>query len=71
MDSHGYVTVDVDLTRVRAEWWHLDTILEPSTAETRSAVFEVARGTPRLVRGGPDQPGPSRAERVGFEPTDE
>jgi alkaline phosphatase D len=58
MDSHGYAVVDVDPTRVRAEWWHLDTILEPSDVESCAAAFEVARGTPRLVRGGPDQPGP-------------
>jgi alkaline phosphatase/alkaline phosphatase D len=54
MDSHGYVTVDVDPTRVRAEWWHMDTILDPSEGEELAAVFEVERGTPRLTRRGPE-----------------
>jgi alkaline phosphatase D len=58
MDSHGYVTVDVDPARVRAEWWHLDTILEPSDVETCAAAFAVERGSPRLVREGPAEPGP-------------
>jgi phosphodiesterase/alkaline phosphatase D-like protein len=54
MDSHGYVTVDVDPARVRAEWWHMDTILEPSEVEELAAVFEVERGTTRLARRGPE-----------------
>jgi hypothetical protein len=58
MDSHGYVTVDVDPARVLAEWWHLDTILEPSDVETCAAAFAVERGSPRLVREGPAEPGP-------------
>ena len=49
MDSHGYVLVDVRLPRVRAEWWHMETVLEPSDEETCGAAFEVVRGTPRLV----------------------
>jgi alkaline phosphatase D len=50
MDSHGYVVVDVDPTRVQAEWWHLDTVIEPSAGETLGGAFRVARGTARAVR---------------------
>jgi len=52
MDSHGYVLVDVDPSRVRAEWWHMETILEPSEDEICATAFEVERGTPRLVQAG-------------------
>jgi alkaline phosphatase D len=50
LDSHGYVIIDVTPERVRAEWWHLDTVLEHSPNEELGAAFEVAHGTPRLVR---------------------
>ena len=50
LDSHGYVVVDVVTDRVTAEWWHLDTVLEPSPNEERAAVFSVARGARRLER---------------------
>ena len=49
-DSHGYVVVDVVPEGVTAEWWHVDTVLEPSVTEERAAVFSVARGTRRLAR---------------------
>jgi alkaline phosphatase D len=47
--SHGYVVIDVDPERVKAEWWHLDTVLERSNGEYLAATFEVPRGEPRLV----------------------
>ncbi len=49
LDSHGYVVVDVTPERVTAEWWHVDTVLEPSVTEERAAVFSVARTGPHLV----------------------
>ena len=48
LDSHGYVIVDITRDRVTAEWWHLDSVLERSPHEERSAVFSVAHGTERL-----------------------
>lgn len=33
LDDHGYVVVDVWPERVRAEWWAVDTVLEPSGDE--------------------------------------
>jgi alkaline phosphatase D len=50
MASHGYVLFDVDPERVRAEWWHLDTVLERSDGERCATAFEVPRGEVRLVR---------------------
>jgi alkaline phosphatase D len=49
LDSHGYVVVDVVPDRVTAEWWHVDTVLEPSTTEERARAFTVAHGDPHLV----------------------
>jgi alkaline phosphatase D len=50
LDSHGYVVVDVTPAHLRAEWWHLDTVLERTPNEELGAVFTVDPGTSRLVR---------------------
>ena len=47
--SHGYVVVDVDRDRVRAEWWHVDGVLEPSAGERLGAAYEVRHGSPGLI----------------------
>jgi alkaline phosphatase D len=47
--SHGYVVVDLDPRRLRAEWWHLGSVREPSDAESLGAAFEVPRGEIRLA----------------------
>jgi len=44
LDSHGYVVVDVTRERVIGEWWHVDTVLRPSTAEGCAARWTVERG---------------------------
>jgi alkaline phosphatase D len=49
---HGYVVVDVTPERLRADWWHVDSIREPRSDEHRAASFEVVAGTPRWVRVG-------------------
>jgi alkaline phosphatase D len=51
LDSHGYVIVDVDTSRIRAEWWHLDTVLERSDGEELGAAFVVERGVAGLLPG--------------------
>jgi predicted secreted hydrolase len=43
--------VDVDPERLRAEWWHLDGVLERLDGERLAAAFEVPRGEPRMVAG--------------------
>jgi alkaline phosphatase D len=50
MASHGYVVIDVDADRLRAEWWHVGTVLEPSRDISLAAAFEVPRGAPELRR---------------------
>lgn len=50
LDAHGYVLVDVDHERVRAEWWFVAETARRSAAEHRDAVFEVRSGEPRLRR---------------------
>ena len=45
MASHGYVVVDLDRERLRAEWQHVDGVLERSSTESVAAVYEVERGS--------------------------
>ncbi len=52
LDSHGYVVVDITPELLRAEWWHLDTVLARSPYQELGAAFEVVHGTPRPVRAG-------------------
>jgi alkaline phosphatase D len=47
--SHGYVVVDLTPERLRAEWWHVDGVLERRDGERRAAVFELPRGQRELV----------------------
>jgi alkaline phosphatase D len=47
--GHGYVIVDVSEARVRAEWWHVDGVLERVPGEHRAAAFEASRGSSRLA----------------------
>ena len=49
-DGHGYVLLDVDPDRIRAEWWYVDEVIRPSDGEHMDAAFEIRNGTPRLVR---------------------
>jgi alkaline phosphatase D len=51
-DGHGYVLVDMDRERLRAEWWYVDEVIRPSDGEHMDAAFEVSHGIPRLVRAG-------------------
>ena len=51
LDSHGYVTVEIERDRVRARWWQLETVLERSDVEALSATWSVERARPRLVAG--------------------
>ncbi len=46
---HGYVVIDVTPERVRGDWWHLDTVVGASPAETRAASWELRWGRPGLV----------------------
>jgi alkaline phosphatase D len=46
--SHGYVVSDLTRDRFRAEWWHVDGVLEPLPGERCAAAFELERGSNRL-----------------------
>jgi alkaline phosphatase D len=46
--SHGYVVIDVDARRLRAEWWYVDTTIERSDGVRLGAAFEVPRGSAAL-----------------------
>jgi hypothetical protein len=46
LSAHGYVVLDVDPDRVRAEWWHVDGVLERRAGERRATAFEIPRGKP-------------------------
>jgi alkaline phosphatase D len=48
MASHGYIVCDVDRSRLRAEWWHVDGVLERLAGERLAAAFDVPRGAVRL-----------------------
>lgn len=50
MASHGYVLVDLDRERLRAEWWHVDAVQERTDGESCGGAYEVPRGETRLVR---------------------
>ncbi|MDQ3610555.1 MAG: alkaline phosphatase D family protein [Actinomycetota bacterium] len=54
-DDHGYVLLDVTRERVKAEWWHVDTVLEPSEGEALKAAWELRAGTSRLYDAQPGE----------------
>jgi alkaline phosphatase D len=50
IEQRGYVVLDLSTERAQAEWWFMDTVTEPSTAEHLAARFVTPRGTSRLER---------------------
>jgi len=48
--DRGYLLLDLDAERARAEWWVVDTITERSEREHLAAAFATARGRNHLVR---------------------
>lgn len=49
LDSNGYVLVDLTPQRLLAEWWFVDTVLEPSTNEVCGGRWMVEHGKPAAV----------------------
>jgi len=49
LEHNGYLVVDIDEYRARAEFYHVDNVLNPDTAETMAAAVEVASGSHRAV----------------------
>ena len=62
--GHGYLLVDLDRDRLRAEWWHVDQVRHPGAGQRCVAAFETAAGSGRLVEVAP----PSG---TGYEPAEE
>ena len=52
-DHHGYVVVDLDAERLRASFWAVDQVLEPSDGERCLAEFTIAHGADNRAVGGP------------------
>jgi alkaline phosphatase D len=52
LDSNGYVLLDVTAERVQGEWWFVDTVRTPSSAQRLDATWQVRRGAQRLTPGG-------------------
>lgn len=53
LEHNGYLVVDIDAFRARAEWYHIDDVLNPDTGETLAAAVEVQSGSnhAELVEG--------------------
>jgi alkaline phosphatase D len=49
LNRRGYMLLDVTPARTVCEWWHVDTVANPSQVETLGAAFQVAHGTNRLA----------------------
>ncbi len=46
----GYAVIDVERSRVQADWFHVDTVLEVSRTETHAGGLAVSAGAPFWVR---------------------
>ncbi len=49
LEHNGYLVVDIDEYRARAEFYHVDNVLNPDSAETMAAAVEVASGSHHAV----------------------
>lgn len=56
---NGYVLLDITAERVRAEFWHVPFVSQPTEDSALRTAFEVPSGAARLLRIGQDaqQPG--------------
>jgi phosphodiesterase/alkaline phosphatase D-like protein len=48
-DNRGYVLIDLTPKQIRADWYHVPTVLERTDAERRAASFVCEKGSSRLV----------------------
>ncbi|HWE17610.1 MAG TPA: PhoD-like phosphatase N-terminal domain-containing protein [Hyphomicrobiaceae bacterium] len=49
-EKNGYVVVDIDRTRVRGEWYHLDDVRDPDSAEVLAAAVRVDTDKNHIVQ---------------------
>jgi len=50
-DRHGYVTLDITRERLLAEWYHVRTVTERTSNESKAASFVCERGSAHLQPG--------------------
>ena len=48
-ESNGYVVIDIDRYRARGEWYHLDNVRLPDSAESLAAAVEVNAGANHIT----------------------
>ena len=51
IDSNGYLVLDVTRERVQGDWFHVDTVRQPSTVEAFTEAWKTETGSMRLTRG--------------------
>jgi alkaline phosphatase D len=56
LDSHGYSIVDLDLDRLRFEWWTIEALDRRVPGQALAAAMAVRHGEPRLVDEGVSAP---------------
>jgi alkaline phosphatase D len=61
LDSHGFSIVDVDVDRVRFEWWTVEALETRAPGASMSGAMWVRHGTPRLIADGATEPRPAPA----------
>jgi alkaline phosphatase D len=44
LEKNGYVVIDIDIHRARSDWYHLDNVLNPDSAEVLAASVQVEAG---------------------------
>jgi alkaline phosphatase D len=51
IDSNGYLVLDVTRERVQGDWFHVDTVRQPSTVEAFTEAWKTDTGSMRLTPG--------------------
>ena len=51
IDSNGYLVLDVTRERVQGDWFHVDTVRQPSTVEAFTEAWKTDTGSQRLSPG--------------------
>jgi hypothetical protein len=50
LESNGYVVIDIDRYRARGEWYRVDNVRNPDSAQALIAAVEVANGDNHISR---------------------
>lgn len=51
LSRRGYMLLDITPERLQTEWYYVDTVTAPSTAESFGAAWKVDDGAARVSRG--------------------